>query len=100
MRLLERFGKFADTVVDPAHILDFDAPVFAPAVIRRLALPDRQNVLDRLLDHGAAIGIPADLEQLDIGRQTAGADAHLKATLAQVVEHRRLTCHLRGMMLG
>ena len=58
-------------------------------VIGRLALPDRQHLVDRLDEHRAAV-LVEKLQRLGVGAQDAGADPHQEPALQQVVEHRRV----------
>ncbi len=68
---------------------DLEAVVREIDVVGRIALPDRQDHVDRLGEHLVAV-LLEDAERLGVGGERAGADAEDEAALRQMVEHRRV----------
>ena len=69
--------------------LDLEAVVGKIDVVGRIALPDRQDHVDRLGEDLVAVLIE-NADRLGIRRERAGADAHDEAALRQMIEHRRV----------
>ena len=67
-------------------------------VVRRLALPDRQNHIDALGEHFIAVLIEI-AQRLGVTAQRARADAENKAPLRQMIEHRRVRGEQHRMLL-
>ena len=90
-RLLVRLAEVADAerLIDGAAGRHLVAVVGEVDVVRRIALPDRQDHVDRLGEHLVAV-LLQDAERLGVGGQRAGAHAEDEAALRQMVEHRRL----------
>ena len=58
-------------------------------VVGRIALPDREDDVDRLGENLVAVQVE-DSDRLGIGGEGAGAHAHDEAPLRQMIEHRRV----------
>src|SRR4249919_4108764 len=85
--LLKRFGKHAYAEIErrSAREGDLETIVREVDVVRRVALPDREDDVDRLRENLVAVEIE-DAYRLRIGRQRASADSHHEAALRQMVE--------------
>jgi hypothetical protein len=68
-------------------------------VVGRIALPDREDDVDRLREHLVAI-LLEDAERLGIGRQRARAHSQDEASLRHVVEHRGMHGDQHGVHVG
>ena len=90
-RLLVRLAEEADADVERlgARGRDLVAVVREVDVVGRIALPDRQDHVDRLGEHLVAV-LLQDAERLGVGGQRAGADAEDEAAFRQMIEHRRV----------
>ena len=73
-----------DILVDP--VLEGDLPVLAVELVGRIRGPDIDHDVDGLDHHRVAVRVH-HAEDLEVGRQPAGADAGDVAPLGQVVEH-------------
>ena len=100
MWLLVRPDEVTDAELRAVHVLYAHRPLFSRTVIRRFLLPYGQDVLDRLADQGAAIGVAADLEELDVGGQAPGSDPHQEPSAGEMVEQRGLPRDLGRMLIG
>ena len=97
MRFLEGFQEHALTDVGHQRAARGDVPEATAAIVGRFARPEREDVVDRLEEHGAAVGIEV-AHDLHVGALAAGADAEDKATLEQVIDHRDVAGE-RGRMV-
>ena len=90
-RLLKRLCHHTDAEFERGGAFDryLEAVVRKVDVVRRLALPDRQNDVDRLGKNLVAVFIE-QVERFGVGGQRAGAYAEDEAALRQMVEHRRI----------
>src|SRR5437899_12793169 len=68
-----------------------DVPVFPLKIVRRLAGPDIQNLIDRFEKHLVAIGIEV-AEQFRVRQKSTGAYSENQSSLKHVIEH----CHASG----
>ncbi len=89
MRLLQRLDDVAETDLRPQRLCRGNVPVFAGEIVRRLARPQRQHMIDGFREHGAAIGIE-QFQRLGITAQNAGADSEKKPPVQQIVDQSRL----------
>src|SRR5256714_15211321 len=64
-----------------------NAPVFSLDVVRRLARPDIQHLINRFEKHRVAVGVEIS-EQFRVGQQPARTDAENQAPIEHVIEHR------------
>ena len=87
MRPLQRLGD--EALADLGHhgAARRDRPVFALDVVGRVAAPDREHLVDRLDEHGVAVGVEI-AEQFRVGEQPARADAEDQPAIEHVIEHR------------
>src|SRR5688572_10630042 len=97
MRLLERPRHVADLELRPHRLLQRDLPEAAIEPIGRILRPELQHHVDRLQHHRRAQILVADVEELEVADEPAGADAHDEPAAAQMVEHGRVGGH-RGRM--
>src|SRR6185503_19423153 len=88
-RLLKRLGEDSDTELErrSAREGDLETVIREVNIVRRVALPDREDDVYRLRENLVAVEIE-DADCLRIGRQRASADSHYEAALRQMVEHR------------
>ena len=96
MRLLIGLDDVADADLRPQRLHRRDGPVFSLQVDRRGPRPQRQDVLDRLREHGVAVDVEK-AERLGIRAKHAGADPEDEAAFEQIVEHGRVRGHHDGM---
>src|SRR5258708_13413716 len=68
-----------------------DVPVFSLKIVRRLAGPDIQNLVDRFKKHLVAIAIES-AEQCRVRQKSTGAYSENPTSLEHVIEH----CHAGG----
>src|SRR5207302_7949040 len=66
--------------------LRLDVPVFPLKIVRRLAGPDIQNLIDRFEKHLVAIGIEV-AEQFRVRQKSTGAYSENQSSLKHVIEH-------------
>ena len=85
-----------DILVDP--VLEGDLPVLAVELVGRVGGPDVDHDVDGFDHHGVPVRVH-HAEDLEVGRQPAGADAGDVASLRQVVEHRDLPGRDRRVVL-
>ena len=88
-RLLKGLCQDADAELERggAREADLETVVREIDIVGRIALPDRQDDVDRLGENLVAVEVE-DADRLGIGGERAGADAHHEAPLRQMVEHR------------
>ena len=96
MRLLIGLDDVADADLRPQRLHRRNGPVFSLQVDRRGPRPQRQDVLDRLREHGVAVDVEK-AERLGIRAKHAGADPEDEAAFEQIVEHGRVRGHHDGM---
>ncbi len=89
MRLLIRLHHAAEPDLGPARFGGGNIPILSGQIVRRLAGPQCDDMIDRLGEHGVTIGIE-QLQRFHVGAQHAGANAEHQAAFQQVVDHRCL----------
>ena len=87
MRPLQRPRDEALADILDQGLLRRDVPVFSLDIVRRLAGPDLQHLIDRFEKHLVAVGVEI-AEQFGIRQQSAGADSENQAAVEHVIEHR------------
>ena len=85
---LERLRERPDPELRPRAVLHPEVPVLPFVDVGRVVRPQGEDRVDRLAHHRAPVGVPAHLEELEVGGEAPGADAHLEAPAGEVVEHR------------
>jgi hypothetical protein len=99
MRALQRLRNKALADIAQVMLLHADVPVFSLQVVRRIVLPDVQDLIDRFEKHRVAVGIEI-AEYFRIREQSARRDSENETAIEHVVEHRDLCGDGRGMAIG
>ena len=99
-RLLVGLRHEADAELGHDAVLDLDVPELALEIVGRVLRPDLLDHVDGFDHHAVARVVVGHLEQLEVGQQSARADAQHEAALAHVVELRGLGRDDRRMVVG
>ena len=83
---MQRAGNYALANVFDQSPFDRDIPIFALQIIGRLAAPDIEDLIDRLDEHGIAVGVEI-AEDLRVGQQSARAYSKYEAAIEHMIEH-------------
>ena len=79
-------------------LLGCDIPEFPFDVIRRIATPHREYLVDRLDKHCIAIALEV-AHHFHVGSQPAGPDTEHEPAFEHVIDHRDRRRDLRGMIV-
>src|SRR5215467_16031059 len=90
-RLLKRLAHVADTEVQRARARrrNLEAIIGKIDIVGWIALPDRQDDVDRLGKDLVAVFVE-DTEGFRVGRERSRTDAEYESALREMIEHRRL----------
>ena len=98
VRALVRLREGTDPELGARTVLDPDVPILPFVHVRGIFGPEGEDRVDGLAHHRAPVGIPVDLEELEVRGEAPGADAHLEAPPGEMVEHRGLARDDGGML--
>src|SRR5206468_11919568 len=94
VRLLVRARNGADLEIGPDPLGQRDLPELPVDLVGRVLRPEPENGLDGLEHHLRPQLRLAEVEDLEVADETARADAHDEAPLAELIEHGRVPGHL------